>query len=126
MTAFSCVEKYKTASNHPGFTFQHGTVNLPYDTYLMDSVVTLYGGILRGVETLNISLDGSFIAYPPAQLGSDEPSVYNLNSITVLDGGLFKYIGYTEAGDGLIVNLDGGFAVRGGGLVEVNKLTLSG
>ena len=48
-------------------------MNLPYETYLKDSVVTLYGGVVSGIHTLNISLGGAFIAHPKAkQVGGDE------------------------------------------------------
>ena len=88
--------------------------------------MTLLGGVLRGMETLDISLGGAFTAYPAAKLGSAEASVFNLDSITVLDGGIFKYMGNTDNGDELTLSLAGDFEVQGGGTVEVNKLKLTG
>ena len=106
--------------------FQNGTVNLPYDTFLKDCTVTLYGGVLRGVHTLNISLGGSFIAYPPAALGSGEPSHFNLDSISILDGGVFRYEGHAEQEDAVVISLDGSLVVHGGGQLIGNKITVKG
>ena len=76
-------------------------MNLPYNTYLHDSRVTLYGGVLQGIHTLNISLDGVFTIYPPARLntsshGSLVSKELRLNSIIILDGGRFEFTGTTE------------------------------
>ena len=99
---------------------------MPTETYLLNSVITLYGGILRGLKTLNISLGGAFIAYPKAALDSGVESYFHLDSITILDGGLFKYEGKANDGDALTVELDGGLVVQGGAQVIANKLTLKG
>ena len=106
--------------------YQDGAVNLPHDTYLHDCVVTLYGGTLSGVHTLNISLDGAFIIHPKAKLDSGTESVFNLNSITVLDGGVMRYEGVTAQNDGLVVNLEGGLVVQGGGVIEGNNIKVKG
>ena len=101
-------------------------MNLPFDTYLRDSVVTLYGGVLRGVHSLNVSLGGAFIAYPRAALNSGQRSHFRLHSVTVLDGGRFEYRGRAADADALVIELDGDFTVRGGGFVTANKLLLTG
>ena len=106
--------------------FQNSTVNLPSDTFLKDCTVTLFGGVLRGVHTLNISLGGAFIAYPLAALDSGEPSHFKLDSISVLDGGLFKYEGHSEEGDAVVISLDGSLIVHGGGQLTGNKITVKG
>ena len=104
-------------------------MNLPFDTYLRDCRVTLYGGILRGVETLNISLDGSFTIYPPARLNNSAGTTDNeftLNSITVLDGGAFRYMGVAEDDNQMNVILNGSLHVLGGGEFHANNLNLQG
>ena len=99
---------------------------MPYDTFLKDCTVTLYGGVLRGVHTLSISLGGSFIAYPPAALDSGESSHFNLDSISILDGGVFRYEGRTEQEDAVVISLDGSLVVHGGGQMFGNKITVKG
>jgi len=108
---------------------QGGTVNLPFDSYLKDCRVTLYGGLLKGVETLNISLDGTFTVYPPVKhnaSSSTEESTFSMNSITILDGGLFDYKGDTANDNKLNIFLDGSLHIRGGGIFQVNSLYLEG
>ncbi len=101
-------------------------MNLPYETYLKHSIVTLYGGLLRGLKVLNVSLGGEFIVYPPTKLDSDTPSVLNLNSITVLDGGTLLYQGTVDDWDTLYINLEAGLLVTGGGTVTANRLNVNG
>ena len=81
---------------------------------------------MRGVHTLDISLGGSFIAYPLAALDSGEPSHFNLGSISVRDGGLFKYEGLSEQGDAVVISLDGSLTVHGGGQLTGNKISVKG
>ena len=102
---------------------------MPFDTYLKDCRVTLYGGLLRGVETLNISLAGAFTVYPSVKHNATsvtEESSFSLNSITILDGGLFDYKGDAEHDNKLNIHLDGGLHIRGGGIFKVNNLYLEG
>lgn len=109
------------------FHLQNGQVNLPSDTYLKSVTVTDYGGTITGLETFNISRDGAVKVYPPSK---DDPHyksiVYNLNTISVLDGGVFSYFGEAETDDELIVNLEGALIIRGGGEMNVNKMDLTG
>ncbi|KAK3576663.1 hypothetical protein CHS0354_004948 [Potamilus streckersoni] len=108
--------------------YEEASVNLPYDTYLRDSSVILYGGILESLNTLNISLNGAFILYPPARLNktqSDRSSTLYLNSISILDGGVFRYEGTPQNNDELRIVLDGGLVIRGGGELHANKLHLT-
>ena len=91
--------------------------------------MTLYGGLLRGVETLNISLDGAFTVYPPVKhnaTSTTEESTFSLNSITILDGGLFDYKGDADNDNKLNILLDGSLHIRGGGIFKVNSLYLEG
>ena len=59
-------------------------VNLPYDTFLFNAVITLYGGELLGMKRVRISLNGAFTVYPPAQIHSLNPSEINLEDIEVI------------------------------------------
>ncbi|XP_033745591.1 uncharacterized protein LOC117331105 [Pecten maximus] len=102
--------------------YENATVNLPYETFLLDCRVILYGGVLQGVEKLNISMDGSFTIYPPAQLGYSQKVV--LNSIDILDGGFFNFQGNAENDSLIEIILDGGFHVHGGGEMQANNLVL--
>ena len=89
--------------------------------------VSDYGGTITGLETFNISRGGAVKIYPPSV---NDPHfkqiVYNLNTISILDGGVFHYFGSAEAGDVLTVNLDGDLMIRGGGEMKANKLVLKG
>ena len=116
---------------HPAcVAVQNGTVNLPYNTYLHDSRVTVYGGVLQGIHTLNISLDGVFTIYPPARRNTSHGSLVSkelhLNSIIILDGGRFEFTGTTEDRDKLDIVLGGGLVVQGGGVMSGNYLNISG
>ena len=103
---------------------QEASVNLPIDTYLKDSSVADYGGVLAGVETLNISLGGAFHSYPPAD---HSPVVYDfLNTISILDGGLFEFHGTAADSDLLNIHMNGSLMIRGGGEMIVNNLELYG
>lgn len=109
------------------FNLQNGQVNLPSDTYLKSVTVTDYGGTITGLETFNISRDGAVKVYPPSKDNPHYKSiVYNLNTISVLDGGVFSYFGEAETNDELIVNLEGALIIRGGGEMNVNKMELTG
>ena len=103
-------------------------MNLPYDTYLQDCRITLYGGILRGVATLNISLDGSFTVYPPARLNNSHSNSHDfvMDSITILDGGLFSFVGTAEGNNKLNVTLTGSLHIQGGGEFRTNNIYLQG
>ena len=106
---------------------QDGQANLPADTYLKDVTVYDYGGTITGLETFNISRGGAVKVYPPLLSNPHYvPIIYNLNTISVLDGGLFQYYGYAEADDVLTVNLTGDLMIRGGGEMYVNKMKLNG
>lgn len=89
--------------------------------------VTDYGGTITGLETFNISRGGAVRVYPPS---INEPFfkniVYNLNTISILDGGEFIYYGTAEAADVLEINLNGDLMIRGGGVMKANKLKLKG
>ena len=103
---------------------QNASVNLPVDTYLKDSVVADYGGILASVETLDISLGGAFRSYPPAD---HSPVIYDFfNTISILDGGVFEFFGTAADGDLLNIQLNGSLMIRGGGEMIVNNLELYG
>ena len=103
---------------------QNARANLPVDTYLKDSTVVDYGGTLSGVQTLNISLGGAFYSYPPA----DHSTVlYDFfNTISILDGGVFKFFGTANDGDLLKIKMAGSLMIRGGGEMLVNNLELYG
>ncbi|KAL8620488.1 hypothetical protein ACOMHN_056880 [Nucella lapillus] len=109
--------------------YQNGTVNLPYNTYLHQSRVTLYGGVLQGVHTLNLSLGGVFTIYPPARLnasgGQQGAKELRLNSMVILDGGRFEFTGLTHSHDTLSVVLEGGLVVHGGGVMTGNNIHVS-
>ena len=91
---------------------------------MKDSKVIDYGGTLTGVKTLNISLGGAFHSYPPADHST---VVYDIfNTISILDGGIFKFFGTAEDGDSLVMKMDGALMIRGGGEMIVNNLELSG
>lgn len=65
--------------------------------------------------------------YPPLISNPHfRPIIYNLNTISILDGGTFFYYGYAEADDELTVTLAGDLMIRGGGAMYVNKMKLSG
>ena len=97
---------------------------MPVDTYLKDSSVADYGGILAGVETLNISKGGAFHSYPPTDHSA---VVYDfLNTISILDGGLFEFHGTAADGDLLNIHMNGSLMIRGGGEMIVNNLELYG
>ena len=103
---------------------QNASANLPIDTYLKDSTVADYGGILAGIQTLNISLGGAFRSYPPADHSA---VVYDfLNTISVLDGGVFQFYGTAADGDLLNIVMNGSLMIRGGGEMIVNNLELYG
>lgn len=111
-----------------GLLFQQDAqVNLPSDTYLKDVTVYDYGGTITGLETFNISRGGAVKVYPPlASNPHFRPNVYDLNTISVLDGGSFYYYGEAEADDVFTVNLTGDLMIRGGGEMHVNKMKLNG
>ena len=52
--------------------------------------------------------------------------MYNLNTISILDGGSFSYHGTAENDDVLTVNLAGDLMIRGGGEMTVNKMVMNG
>lgn len=83
------------------------------------------GGLLKGVQKLNISLDGLFTVYPPARL-QEHSSRFEMNSITILDGGKFMFMGKAEDENKLEVILDGGLHVQGGGELEANYIHIEG
>lgn len=49
-----------------------------------------------------------------------------MNSITILDGGLFEYKGDASNNNKLNIMLDGSLHIRGGGIFKVNNLNLEG
>lgn len=49
-----------------------------------------------------------------------------MNSITILDGGLFEYKGDAANNNKLNIMLDGSLHIRGGGIFKVNNLNLEG
>ncbi|WAR26294.1 hypothetical protein MAR_011998 [Mya arenaria] len=101
-------------------------VNLPSDTYLKDVTVSDYGGTILGLETFNISRGGAVHVYPPeASNPHFKEIVYDLNTISILDGGSFTYHGTAENNDVLTVNLAGDLMIRGGGVMTVNKMILN-
>ena len=51
---------------------------------------------------------------------------YNLNTLSILDGGSLTYFGTAERGEYLTLNLTADLMIRGGGLMTVNKLKLTG
>ncbi|KAI8479533.1 hypothetical protein Bbelb_427230 [Branchiostoma belcheri] len=102
--------------------YQNGTLGLPHHTYLQDTTLTLYGGKLLGVQTLNISLDGKLDIKATSKINTETPGTLVLNSITVLNGGVLSYLEGPEDEAGLMVQLDGSFTVRGGAEVAANKL----
>ncbi|KAL4226615.1 hypothetical protein ACF0H5_014598 [Mactra antiquata] len=106
--------------------YPDGQVNLPSDTYLKDSTVYDYGGTITGLETFNISRGGAVKIYPPS-IDNEfyKQIVYDLNTISVLDGGLFAYYGTAENDDILEINLAGDLMIRGGGEMNVNKVNLN-
>ncbi|CAH1775844.1 unnamed protein product, partial [Owenia fusiformis] len=104
--------------------YDDAKINLPFETYLKDSRVILYGGELLGLKKLNVSLNGEFIAYPEARLFADYDSEFNLESIEVLDGGILGFEGTAAAEDVMTMSLDA-LIVRGGGLFYANKLDLT-
>lgn len=109
------------------FFCQDGQANLPADTYLKDVTVYDYGGTITGLETFNISRGGAVKVYPPLSSNPHfRPIVYNLNTISILDGGSFYYYGKAEESDVLTVNLTGDLMIRGGGEMYVNKMNLNG
>lgn len=100
---------------------------MPSDTYLKDVTVYDYGGTITGLETFNISRGGAVKVYPPSVTNPHyKPIVYNLNTISILDGGVFTYYGTAEDEDVLEVNLAGDLMIRGGGEMYVNKMILDG
>ena len=109
-----------------GCYLQNATVNLPAETFLRGSSVTLYGGVLRGVESVIMSLGGSLIIHPQAKLDSDIPSAFNLKAIKIHDGGLLAYKGDSNNGDTLSVQLQNHLIVHGGGRVEFNSMSVTG
>lgn len=88
----------------------------------------MYGGLLRGVATLNISLDGSFTVYPPARLNNSLSSRndFVMDSITILDGGVLKFMGTAEENNRLNVTLTGSLHIQGGGEFRTNNIYLQG
>ena len=79
---------------------------------------------MDGVRTLNISLGGAFRCYPPADHSA---VVYDfLNTISVLDGGVFQFYGTAADSDLLNIHLNGSLMIRGGGEMIVNNLELYG
>ena len=108
-------------------SLKDGQVNLPIETYLKDVTVYDYGGTITGLETFNISRGGAVKVYPPSR---DNPFYkdieYNLDTISVLDGGEFSYFGSAVEDDTLRVTLGGDLIVRGGGVMTVNNMELHG
>ena len=103
---------------------QNATANLPEDTYLKDNTVADHGGTLANIRTLNISLGGAFLSYPP----DDHARVFYdfFNTISILDGGLFKFFGTAANDDRLVIEMDGDLMIRGGGEMIANNLEVYG
>ena len=57
---------------------------MPTSTLLRDAVITLLGGVLQGLERLDINLRGEFHVYPNARIYSDEESVIFLDHVQVI------------------------------------------
>ena len=93
---------------------------------MKDATITLLGGLLRGVEILDVSLNSNFIIHPKSRLASDSNSVFIFEKVSIFDGGVIKYMGSAEAGDVLTMNVTSTLAVKGGGELHVNNLLLSG
>ena len=105
-------------------SLQNAIANLPEDTYLKDNTVADHGGTLANIRTLNISLGGEFLSYPPAD---HSPVVYDFfNTIHILDGGLFQFFGTAADEDKLTIQMEGDLHIRGGGEMIVNNLDIYG
>ena len=108
---------------------QGGTVNLPYDTYLRDCRISLYGGTVQGLQALNISLDGAFYVYPPEKENEGDVipvNEFELDSITILDGGVFEFFGEPDNDNKLDIKLNGSLTINGGGEFRTNNMYLEG
>ena len=106
---------------------QNAQVNLPSDTYLKDVTISDYGGTITGVKTFNISRNGAVHVYPPTRNATRHKTItYNLNTLSILDGGVFYYHGSLDNSDVFELNLEGDLLIRGGGEMFVNNLKLEG
>lgn len=104
-------------------------MNLPFDTYLRDCRISLYGGTVQGLQKMNISLDGAFYVYPKEKENENdvmEPNVFELDSIAILDGGLFEYFGEAVNDNKLDITLNGSLSINGGGEFRANNMYLEG
>jgi hypothetical protein len=54
------------------------------------------------------------------------PNKFELNSITVLDGGLFQYYGEAVNDNKLDIKLNGSLIINGGGEFRTNNMYLEG
>ena len=65
-----------------------------------------------------------FQVYPPAEL--DFSNRFEMNSISVLDGGVLAFEGTAEGDSKMEIILEGGLHVHGGGEVKTNNIYLEG
>ena len=106
--------------------FQQGILVLPYHTYLKDVTLDLLSGNLVGISTLNISLDAVVNVYPSAGINSNTPSHCSVISLSILSGGLLRYMGDVGNSPGLMLEVEEDFALRGGGIMTMHKVELKG
>lgn len=108
------------------FAPQNAKVNMPYDTYLRDATIKLYGGRVIGLQRMDISLGGEFHMHPNARINSLTASEMKIEHLTVMDGGLFRYEGKAEDDDSLQAEVAEDFNVRGGGELYISKMVMHG
>lgn len=78
---------------------------------------------------MNISLDGAFYVYPKEkenEIDTMAPNVFELDSIAILDGGLFEYFGEAVNDNKLDITLNGSLSINGGGEFRANNMYLEG
>ena len=101
-------------------------VRLPVHSVFQGVDLTLDGGKLEQVLHFEIGKNARLTFSPSAGINSDQPSEVILDSLLVLGGGEVVFTGDVVDGDEMRMVFSESLVVRGGGLIEGNKLNITG
>ncbi|XP_071498055.1 uncharacterized protein [Diadema antillarum] len=105
--------------------YQNGTAHLPPISLFQEVDLTLLGGSVEGVATLEIGKNALLTFDPMACVNAEAASEMYLDSLLVLGGGALEFTGSVSANQELHMTLDGKLLVRGGGVMRANKLSVT-
>ena len=101
-------------------------VRLPLHSIFQGVDLYLSGGKVEQVNDLEIGKHSQLTFSPTAGVNTDEPSKITLDSLLILGGGSMEFTGSTANDDEMRMTLFERLVVRGGGLIQGNKLNITG